>query len=286
MAEGPSEPRDPQPGDRFGVFTIDGMLGEGGMSRVYRARPVVGQRPVALKVAKASARATDVEARRFSRESRVAAEVSHPNLAPVIDCGEVDGRMYIAMPLMEGGSLADRIRDRGVVPLEEIVRIVREVGGALDALHRGGVVHRDVKPSNVLLDGNGTAMLCDLGLVHVDGYSVLTEIGHVLGTMDYMAPEMISGGEVGPPVDIYALGCVAYEMLAGRVPFTGGSMFEVAFGHLAGTPSDPVAGRTDIPAEVSEVVQFALAKEPDRRPPTATMFARLLGVAAQSSAPA
>jgi serine/threonine protein kinase, bacterial len=273
--------RDPSPGERFGPFAIEDVLGEGGMSTVYRARIVDDDSIVALKVAKPSMRANDVESRRFAREARVSGDVSHAHLAPVTGCGEVDGRLYLAMPLLTGGTLAQRMADRGPLPMAEVIRLLTQVAGALDTLHTAGVVHRDVKPSNILLDDEDRAMLSDLGLVHVDGYSVLTQIGHVMGTMDYMAPEMISGGDVGPSVDIYALGCIAYQMISGRVPFGGGSLFEVAFGHLDQTAPNPAADRGDVSDEVAEVVQFALAKSPERRPPSSTAFARLLGVAAR-----
>ncbi len=283
MAEETFDARDPQPGEHFGPFTVEELLGEGGMSRVYRARTPDGN-DVALKIAKPSMRANEVESRRFEREARVSGEVSHRHLASVTGSGEVDGRLYLAMPLLVGGTLGERVANNGPLPLANVVRVITQVAGALDALHAAGIVHRDVKPSNVLLDADDHAVLCDLGLVHVDGYSVLTQIGHVMGTMDYMAPEMISGGEVGPAVDVYALGCVAYEMLAGRTPFAGRSLFEVAFAHLDQTPANPVADRADVPDEVAEVVQFALAKTADRRPPTATTFARLLGVAGRIAA--
>jgi eukaryotic-like serine/threonine-protein kinase len=270
-------------GERFGPFMIDGPLGEGGMSTVYRATPSVGGDAVALKVAKPAVLASATDTKRFLREARATQAVRHEHLVEVFDCGEVDGRIYIAMTLMTGGSLAEQIREHGPRPLEEVLRVVREIGGALDAMHGAGIVHRDLKPANILRDAEGVTMLADLGIARYDGFSVLTQADHVLGTMDYMAPEQIRGDDIGPATDIYALGCVVFEMLTGHTPFHGRGMFEVAFGHLDETPPDPSADRSDVSADIGEAALFALAKDPAERPPTASTYSRLLSVAAHGT---
>jgi serine/threonine-protein kinase len=270
------------PGQRFGPFVIDAPLGDGGMSAVYRATPIIGGESLALKVAKPAVLDNATDTRRFLREARAAQAVRHPHLVEVVDCGDIDGQLYIAMTLMPGGSLADRIRDHGPRPVDEVVQLVREIGGALDAMHTAGIVHRDLKPPNILRDAQGVSMLSDLGIARADGFSVLTQADHVLGTMDYMAPEQIRGGEIGPAADIYALGCVVFEMLTGHPPFHGRGMFEVAFGHLDDAPPDPSAGRADVPASLGEAVLLALAKDPGQRPPTARTYASLLSLAVQN----
>ena len=155
------------------------------------------------------------------------------------------------MRFVAGKSLDDRIREHGPLPLEDTTRIVAEIASALDALHAAGLVHRDVKPSNILLDAERGALLTDFGLAKSRDYSMLTAPGQMLGTLDYIAPEMLRGYEPGPSSDLYALGCVVYECLAGMPPFGGRSMFEVGMAHLGDTPADPCAERDDAPPELS-----------------------------------
>jgi serine/threonine protein kinase len=186
------------------------------------------------------------------------------------------------MRYVPGRSLDDRIREHGPLPLEDTTRIVAEIGSALDALHTAGLVHRDVKPSNILLDAERGALLTDFGLAKSRDYSMLTAPGQMLGTLDYIAPEMLRGEAPGPSSDLYALGCVVFECLAGMPPFGGRSMFEVGMAHLGDEPPDPCAERDDAPAELSEIVRSALAKRPERRPPTGTAYAHMLIAAARS----
>jgi len=158
--------------------------------------------------------------------------------------------------------------------LEELLRLVAEIGGGLDALHRQGIVHRDLKPSNILLRADGSAALTDFGLAKGPAYTVLTRPGQVLGTLDYLAPELVRGEGATPASDIYALGCVAFECLAGRPPLADRSLFGVGAAHLEDEPPDPPA-----PPEVAWALRRALAKNPAARPPTATAYAHLLRVA-------
>ncbi len=246
------------------------------MGRVYRARRDGDDAALALKIMKPHLVADGESRLRFLREVRAASEVQHKHLVGVDDSGESGGLLYLAMRLVAGGSLADRLRADGPLPIEEVLRLAAGVASGLDALHAKGVVHRDVKPSNVLLDEDGSASLTDFGIAKGADYTVLTRVGEMLGTLDYMAPELIRGETQGPSSDIYALGCLVFECLAGRPPFAGRGVFEVGLGHLDETPPDPCAERSDAPASLSEVVVMALEKDAPRRPPTATAYARML----------
>jgi serine/threonine-protein kinase len=240
---------------------------------------------VALKVLKPALVADAEAARRFAREARAAAEVVHPHLIEVIDAGDVDGTAYLAMHHVAGGSLDDRIRAHGPLALApaDTARIAAEIGSALDALHAAGLVHRDVKPSNILLDRERGALLTDFGLAKRGDYSMLTAPGQTMGTLDYIAPELLKGSEPGPQADLYALGCVVFECLAGTPPFGGRGMFEVGMAHIGDPPPDPGAARDDVPPELARVVLAALAKRPEQRPPSATAYAEALLAAIRSA---
>jgi serine/threonine protein kinase len=271
-------------GDQLGSYRLEARLGDGAMGVVYRAVRDPDGAIVALKVLRDELADDEVFRRRFTREAKAATEVEHRNLVRVLDAGESDGRFYLAARYVDGRSLADRLAD-GPLPLPGMLRLVAEVAGGLQALHERGLVHRDVKPSNVLLDADETAALGDFGLAKGRAYTVLTQPGQVLGTLDYLAPELIRGAPAGPASDIYALGCVAFECLAGTPPFAGRSVLQVGVAHLQEEPPDPVAGRSDVPSAVSWAVRRALAKEPDRRPQTALAFSRMLHVAAGAHRP-
>ena len=251
-------------------------------AEVFRARPQDARGLVALKVMKPAVTGKE-QARRFLREARAGGVVDHPNLVGVLDTGEADGRPYIAMRLVVGRSLDERIRQEGPLPIPDTVRTARHIARALDALHGADLVHRDVKPSNVMLDDeHDAACLTDFGLARGGDYSALTRPGQVLGTIDYLSPEQIRGEPPTPAVDIYALGCVVFECLAGQPPFADrGGMMQVCFAHLEDAPGDPCAGRSDAPAGLGEIVNLALAKVADERPPTATAYATLLAAAAR-----
>jgi len=279
---GEPDPRTLQPGDAFGVYLIDQPLGEGGMGIVFRAVREDGA-VVALKVLKPGLVADEHATRRFAREARAAAEVVHPHLIDVLEAGAVDGTGFLAMRYVAGASLDDRIYERGPLPIADTARIAADVASALDALHAAGFVHRDVKPSNILLDEERGALLTDFGLAKRKDYSMLTTPGQMLGTLDYIAPELLRGAEPGPASDLYALGCVVFECLAGTPPFGGRNVFEVGMAHLGNRPADPCEGRDDAPPELSRHVLAALAKRPEERPPSATAYADLLLAAVQAS---
>jgi serine/threonine-protein kinase len=270
----------PSPGDRLGPYRLEEELGRGGMGIVFRAVRDADGEVCALKVLRPAMARDPTSVRRFSHESRAAREVSHPHLVPILDAGELNGTYFIATTYIEGSTLLGRIRDRGPLPIRDVCRTTAEVASALDALHARGLIHRDVKPSNVLLDGRGVSFLTDFGLSKGRGYSALTTAGQVMGTLDYLAPELIRGGTATPASDIYALGCTVHEAVTGLPPFGARSAFEVGVAHLQEEPPDPAGARNDVNERMSWAILQGLAKDPEARPPTATMYSNLLMAAA------
>lgn len=249
------------------------------MGVVFRAVHEPDGNEVALKILRGELSGDDTFRKRFVHEARAAGEVRHKHLVPIEDAGEVDGHPYLAVAFVRGQTLEDRLAKDGPLPIDDLVRVVAHVASGLDALHTAGIVHRDVKPSNVMLDESGGANLTDFGLAKGRAYTVLTKPGMVMGTLDYLAPEMLRGKPATPASDIYALGCLAYECTAGRAPFSDKSMFELASAHLNVEPADPCASRSDAPEGLSFAILQALAKEPEKRPPTATAYATMIGFA-------
>ena len=270
---------EPQLGDAVGRWRLEDLLGEGGMGRVYRAVDAGGGE-AAVKIVKAELARDDIFRRRFDREAKVAQRVDHPHVVPVIETGEQEGIPYLVQVFISGGSLEDRIKREGTLPLSETVRICTAVASGLDALHTEGLIHRDVKPANILLDEEGVPYIADFGLAKDRDASILTKAGQALGSMDYMAPEQIRGEEVSAQSDVYALGCVMYECLAGKPPFADRQGMRILWAHLQEEPPDPLAGRDDVPADVGWALKQALEKEPEGRPPTATAYASMVRIAA------
>jgi serine/threonine-protein kinase len=268
-----------EPGRRLGPYRLEALLGEGAVGLVFRAEREPDGVVVALKVLRPELSADDVYRRRFVHEARAASEVRHKHLVPILDAGEAAGRSYLAVAYVEGRTLEDRLEAEGALPIDDAVRLVAEVASGLDALHHAGIVHRDVKPSNVMLDASGTAALTDFGLAKGRAYTVLTKPGQVLGTLDYLAPEIVRGQEATPASDVYALGCVTYECVSGHPPFADKNLFEIAGAHLSAEPSDPCTDRPDAPEGLGWAVLQAMAKEPAKRPPTATAYAHMVGLA-------
>lgn len=269
-------------GEALGPYRLESVLGEGAMGVVFAATRLEDDVVVALKVLKKLLSRSEVYRQRFVREARVAREVRHRYLVPILDLGGARDYHYLAVAYVEGGSLGDRIEARGALPVDDTVRLAAEVASALDALHRHEIVHRDVKPSNVMLDLEGHAAVTDFGLAKGPAYTVLTKPGQVMGTLDYVAPELIRGEQTGPAADVYALGCVIYECLAGAAPFADRRLFEVAAAHLDDPPPDVSAIRPEVPRPLAEVIQGAMAKDPGARPRTGTAFAHLLRAATAS----
>ena len=268
-------------GERVGPYMVERMLGEGGMARVYCAL-APGDNRVALKIIKGDV-ADETFRRRFDREARMAAMVKHRNVVPVLDTGESNGVPYMAQQYVTGGSLSERIKREGSLGVDETVRLCSQIGAGLDALHEHGLVHRDLKPGNVLLDEEGNAYITDFGLAKDYALSVLTKAGQAVGSMDYMAPEQVRGHRVEATTDVYALGCVVCECLLGRPPFGDKEGMQILWAHLNDEPPDPAAQREDVSADLGWAILRALEKEPERRPPSGTSYARMVQFAANPS---
>ena len=267
------------PGDTLGPYRLDEVLGEGGMGLVFKATRESDGEVVALKVMRFELIEDPVFGRRFEQEARAASEVSEPHLVPVLEAGQAEGRRYLASKFIEGETLDDKLED-GPLGVVDTARWAQDVGAGLTALHEAGIVHRDLKPGNIIIESGGTAMLTDFGLAKGRAYTVLTKPGQVMGTLDYLAPELIKGSPATPATDIYALGCTIYECIAGQPPFADKEGIQVGLAHVAEPPPDLSEFRDDLPPGFAEAVLSALAKEPEQRPPSAVEYGRLLAEAA------
>lgn len=251
-------------------YEVEGLLGRGGMAVVCLARDDKHRRQVAIKVLRPELAAV-LGAERFLREIEIAAGLNHPNILGLHDSGEADGLLYFVMPYVEGDSLRDRLAREGPMPVEDATRVVREVGSALSFAHGLGLVHRDVKPENILFQA-GHALVCDFGIAKAasEAQDRLTQTGLAIGTWMYMSPEQITESEaVDGRADLYALGCMFYEMLTGSPPYPGGSARGALARRLSGPPPPASDLREDVPATVSDVIARALAASPDERYQTA-----------------
>ena len=250
-------------GDVIGGFRVEQLVGRGAMATVYRA--VAGDSVVALKILDDSLAEDDRFRQRFLRESRIAAHLDSPHVVPTLRSGEDGGRLYLAMEYVAGSDLRDRLRREGRLEPARAVAVVEQVADGLDAAHAAGLVHRDVKPGNILLRGD-RAYVCDFGLArHTSTPSSLTGDRGFVGTIDYVPPEQIEGAAIGPAADVYSLGCVLYECLTGTRPFERESELAVVFAHLNEPPPRVTAARPDVPSAFDDVVATALAKAPDDR---------------------
>ena len=270
-------------------YVIERELGAGGMATVYLAHDVRHDRKVALKVLRPELSAI-LGAERFLHEIKTTANLQHPHILSLFDSGEADGLVFYVMPYVEGESLRDRLNREKQLPVDDAVRIAREVADALQYAHEHGIVHRDIKPENILLHG-GHAMVADFGIAlaasHSDGSTRMTETGMSLGTPHYMSPEQAMGErEITPKADIYALGCVLYEMLTAEPPFTGATAQAIIARVMTEEPRSLVLQRKSIPPHVEAVVQRALEKLPADRFPTASAFAEALTNPSFGGAPA
>jgi serine/threonine protein kinase len=270
-----SSPADSGVGTRMGEYWISGLLGVGGMGKVYRATGADGVE-VALKVVKGNYAHDETFLRRFYREARIAQSVHHPNVVPVLATGEHNGLPYMAQMFIDGLSLDQKLKGDGQLDIATAIRICGDVAAGLEALWAAGMVHRDVKPGNILLDGSGKAFITDFGLAKDTRGSVLTLPGQSLGSMDYMAPEQIRGETVSAASDIYALGCVMYEAVCGRPPFAESQGMRILWAHLQDEPPDPRRLRADLSPEFAKALLTALEKEPEKRPRTAGDYVRML----------
>jgi non-specific serine/threonine protein kinase len=253
-------------GGQVAGYVIQGLIGQGGMGAVYVAEHVLLGRKAALKTLLTEF-AADAEFReRFVRESRLVASIEHPNIIPIYDAGEIENSAYIAMRYVQGYDLAQLLSQRGTLEIAELLSILDQAAAALDAAHTYGVVHRDVKPANILIEaGSNRIYLTDFGIAKERGAESVTRAGFFLGTIDYAAPEQIEGQEIGPRTDIYAFGGVLFECLCGRKPFVGTSDMAVLRAHVLDPPPKPTEYRPDLPAAIDAVIERALAKEPGDR---------------------
>ena len=284
MVGGQGAPRaDLEPGVILGPYRLESVLGQGGMGIVYLATHETSGHRVALKILRSELTGDETYRRRFLHEARAASQVIHPHLVPILDSGEIDGWPCLAARYVDGGSLSQRIREGGALPLNGVLRVAGHVGGAIDALHVRGLVHRDIKPSNIMLDSSDEAYLTDFGLAKGPAYTILTQPGRAMGTLDYLAPELIRGQVATAASDLYAFGCVMYECIAAHPPFAHRNALQVAMAHLDEDPPDPCADRFDVPTGLCDAFMCALAKDPVERPPTAMALVNLLRAASTMS---
>jgi archaellin len=255
-----------------GRYRVLNRLGVGGMADVYLCEDLTLGRRVALKVLLSRFAGDQQFVERFRREAQAAAQITHPNIVNVYDWGMVGDTYYIAMEYVEGETLKERIRRQGKLAPGEAVRITLELLAALDVAHAAGIVHRDVKSQNILMDAAGTAKVTDFGIARA-GDSQMTEAGSILGTAQYLAPEQAKGEPVDARSDLYSVGVVLYEMLTGRVPFQGDSAVTVALKHVNEVPPEPVELVPGLPYSLNQIVLKALAKDPERRYDSAASFA-------------
>jgi ABC-type branched-subunit amino acid transport system substrate-binding protein len=247
------------PGTTFAGYRVDSLAGRGGMGVVYRATDLSLERPVALKLIAPELAENERFRDRFLREPRLAASLDHPNVIPIYEAGEHDGQLYLAMRFVEGSDLKSVLEREGKLTPARALAVLAQVGGALDAAHRRALVHRDVKPANILLDGDGHVYLTDFGITKQLG-GASTDTGRVVGTLDYLAPEQIRGEPVDGRTDVYALGCLLYECLAGAPPFRRSTEAETLWAHMQEEPA-PLKGQ----GALDPVIRKALAKDREDR---------------------
>ncbi len=249
-----------------GRFRLDEKIGTGGMSTVYRAFDPTLERWVAIKLMHRDISSDPDQLERFRREARTVAQLNHPHVVTVIDAGEDDGAPYIVFEYVEGETLKERIRRLGSLPVPEAVAYAIEIGRGLAAAHARRLVHRDVKPQNILIDADGRAKVTDFGIARsLDVQQGMTQSGTVMGTSDYIAPEQARGERVDEQTDVYSLGVVLYELLTGEVPFPGENFVAVAMRHINEPPPSARERRPDVSPRLDAAIKRAMAKEPEDR---------------------
>jgi serine/threonine-protein kinase len=253
-------------GTTIAGYRLESRIGRGGMGVVYRAHHINLERRAAVKIIAPDLAESSGFRERFTREARIAAGLQHPNIVTVYDAGEVDGTLYLAMQLVDGADLAAMLRAEGRLRPYRAIDVCRQVAAALDAAHAQGLIHRDVKPANVLIEGR-VAYLTDFGLTkRLEGtHAPLTRAGDVVGTIHYVAPEQIEGGTVSARTDVYSLGCLLYHCLTGQVPFARDTDVGVIYAHLSEDPPRPSRVRADLPEGLDAVIAKGLEKAPERR---------------------
>jgi serine/threonine protein kinase len=268
-----------------GRYRLIRRMAAGGMGHVWEAEDTVLHRVVAIKMLSEGLSSEPTSAERFRREAQASAGLSHPNVAGVFDYGEDDGTQFIVMELIEGETLAERIAREGRLDPAEATRIAVQVASALDTAHEAGIVHRDVKPGNVMLTPQGEVKVLDFGIAAAAGPN-LTATGFTIGTAAYLSPEQAAGERAIPASDVYSLGVVLYEMLAGRPPFAGETPVAVAAAHVSREVPSLIDQVPDLPPHVAHACEQALAKDPSARPPTAAAFRQMLEAPNRAADPA
>ena len=256
-----------------GRYRLEEIIATGGMGQVWRATDETLERPVAVKVLRPDTAGDVGFLERFRAEARHSAALQHPNIATVHDFGEGAHSAYLVMELIDGKPLSEVIQERAPLAPEEATEILYQAAIALNAAHEAGVVHRDVKPANIVVDEDGYARLTDFGISRATSEAPLTQTGEILGTPHYLSPEQAMGQPAGPPSDVYALAVVGYELLTGKRPFAGESMVTTALAHVS-QPAPPLPA--SVPEPVRTTVMAALAKDPAQRPDGAQSFAEAL----------
>jgi serine/threonine-protein kinase len=255
-------------------YELEEVVGHGGMSTVYKAHDSLLERNVALKVLHQQYNEDEDFVERFKHEARSVAQLQHPNIVTVIDRGEEDGRQYIVFEFIDGENLKELVVRKGRLGLRDALEIAHEIARGLAFAHDHGLIHRDVKPQNVLLNGDGRAKVTDFGIARsLDVDHGVTQTGTILGTSNYIAPEQASGQPVDAHTDVYSLGIVLYEMLTGELPFPGESFVAIAMKHIQEPSPNVLDVRGDIPLRVAEMIDRALEKDPEHRFPTMDAFA-------------
>jgi serine/threonine kinase PknH len=249
----------------FGRYRLLSVIGEGGMGKVYRAHDTLMDRDVAIKVLPPELATDPGYELRFRREAHTAARLTEPHIIPVYESGEIDGRLYLSMPIVEGIDLHEMLQRDGPMNPARAVHIVEQLAAALDAAHAVGLVHRDIKPSNALVTGRDFAYLIDFGIARDAAATQLTGTGMIVGTFAYMAPERFTAGVADARSDVYALTCLLHECLTGSSPFRGDSVEQQIAGHLTLDPPRPSTIRPDLPVGFDEVIARGMAKDPDQR---------------------
>ncbi|OBG19265.1 serine/threonine-protein kinase [Mycobacterium sp. 852002-51057_SCH5723018] len=264
---------DSRVGTTYGKYKITRLLGKGGGGTVYEAYDTGKRRNVALKILADQLSSDETFRMRFQRESQAAAILQEPHVIPIHDWGEIDGSLYIDMRLVQGQTLLELIAEGPLAP-SRAVAVIGQVAEALDAAHAEGLIHRDVKPQNIIVTPTDFVYLVDFGIAEGRGDPRLTTAGTQIGTLNYMAPERFSDGVTTPAVDVYALACVLYESLTGHAPFTGDSLEHLVAAHIASPPPRPSVANPRVPAALDDVVARGMAKHPDDRYGTAGALGR------------
>lgn len=268
----------------FGRYRLIDLIGQGGMGQVYRAHDTEIGRDVAIKVLPADLVGERGYRQRFRREAYTVARLNEPHIIPIYDTGEIDGRMYLVMPIVDGIDLHTLLTKQGPMTPELAVKVVEQVASALDTAHSHGLVHRDVKPSNVLMTPSEFVYLIDFGIAHDESDTRLTQTGSVLGSVAYMSPERFSTGHADARADVYALACVLHECLTGKAPYAG-SLEHVMAGHLTEDPPRPTVVNAAVPAGFDAVIAAGMAKSPQERYQSASELAAAARAALHNSAP-